>query len=137
MVDSSLKDIGDEGNLNLGQSMEEAPVEENLACSLTDIFDILNEDPRSPVSFFFLFLFFCPPICFAFYIMVPSELLVIRSINPEIPFNLWPFEEITVTIDEKYVLLDEIEIEFATSCSYYCYIVLKLVSSFAQLGNYI
>ncbi|KAF3337267.1 SWI/SNF-related matrix-associated actin-dependent regulator [Carex littledalei] len=40
--------MGDEGNLNLGQSMEEAPVEENLACSLTDIFDILNEDPRSP-----------------------------------------------------------------------------------------
>lgn len=75
--------MGDEGNLNLGQSMEEAPVEENLACSLTDIFDILNEDPRSPpVSFFSLSLFFCPPIYFAFYITFPSELLIGQKHKP-------------------------------------------------------
>ncbi|KAJ4798439.1 hypothetical protein LUZ62_049685 [Rhynchospora pubera] len=43
-----LLSMGDEGNLNLGESMEAAPLEENLACSLTDIFDILNEDPSSP-----------------------------------------------------------------------------------------
>lgn len=58
--------MGEEGNLNLGLSMEEPSVEENLACSLTDIFDILNEDPSSPpVSFYLsLSLLLIAPKCF-------------------------------------------------------------------------
>jgi hypothetical protein len=52
--------MGEEGNLNLGPSMEAAAsFEENLSCSLTDIFDILNEHPNSPpVSFYFSLLLF-------------------------------------------------------------------------------
>jgi hypothetical protein len=51
--------MGEEGNLNLGPSMvDTASLEENLACSLTDIFAILNEDPTSPPVSFYFSLFF-------------------------------------------------------------------------------